>query len=71
MATCFEAVPVIDFSRLSRADTKGQTLNDLRRAIFDVGFLYLVNTGLEVFQYTFFSPANFADRDCFNNISPF
>jgi len=48
MSTTFSAVPVIDFSALQNDETKAQTLSKLREAVFGVGFLYLINTGLEV-----------------------
>lgn len=48
MSTSFSSVPIIDFSRLGSAETKPEALIQLRDAVFSVGFLYLVNTGLEV-----------------------
>lgn len=48
MTTTFQSIPVIDFGRLQNEATKAQGLEELRDAIFNVGFLYLVNTGLEV-----------------------
>ncbi|CAI6101455.1 hypothetical protein V2G26_014772 [Clonostachys chloroleuca] len=47
MTTTFQSIPVIDFGRLQNEATKAQGLEELRDAIFNVGFLYLVNTGLE------------------------
>lgn len=44
----FSSIPVIDFGRLQDPETKGETLAQLREAIFVVGFLYLTNHGLEV-----------------------
>jgi isopenicillin N synthase-like dioxygenase len=54
MATSFQDLPIIDFSRLEKSETKAQALSELRGAIFDVGFLYLVNTGLEVYRCPIF-----------------
>lgn len=50
MATSFSTIPVIDFARLSSPTQKVETLQQLKTALFEVGFLYLVNTGLEVYQ---------------------
>ncbi|OJJ33671.1 hypothetical protein ASPWEDRAFT_156880, partial [Aspergillus wentii DTO 134E9] len=47
MADTFSSIPIIDFQRLQNADTKEETLAQLREAIFLVGFLYLTNHGLE------------------------
>lgn len=48
MADAFSSIPVIDFARLQDESTKKDTLEQLRDAIFRVGFLYLTNHGLEV-----------------------
>lgn len=48
MTETFSSVPVVDFTRLTDPTTKDEELLKLRDAIFVVGFLYLVNTGLEV-----------------------
>lgn len=37
-------IPIIDFVSLKTANGK----EELRKALFSIGFLYLVNTGLEV-----------------------
>ena len=41
-------MPIVDVARLSDPATKDAELAKLREAIFIVGFLYLINTGLEV-----------------------
>lgn len=48
MSETFSSVPQVDFARLNDPSTRDDELNKLREAIFVVGFLYLVNTGLEV-----------------------
>lgn len=48
MTDAFSSIPIIDFKKLQKADTKDETLSQLREAIFRVGFLYLINHGLEV-----------------------
>lgn len=47
MATSFETLPIIDFQALGNESTKSEALEKLKHALFDVGFLYLANTGLE------------------------
>ncbi|EXJ71066.1 uncharacterized protein A1O5_06059 [Cladophialophora psammophila CBS 110553] len=47
MATSFSTIPIIDFTNLQSAETKPQALKQLQDALFKVGFLYLINTGLE------------------------
>lgn len=48
MATSFETLPIIDFQALGIPATKSEALEKLKHALFNVGFLYLANTGLEV-----------------------
>lgn len=48
MTSTFSSVPVIDFARLVDPKSKDEELSRLRDAIFVVGFLYLINTGVEV-----------------------
>ena len=48
MSTSFSSIPIVDMGRLKNPSTKNAELEVLRDAIFHVGFLYLVNTGLEV-----------------------
>lgn len=48
MSETFSSVPQVDFARLNDPSTRDDELKKLREAIFVVGFLYLVNTGLEV-----------------------
>ncbi|CDO56879.1 hypothetical protein DV495_001012 [Geotrichum candidum] len=43
----FTSVPIIDFSLAKDPATKPQFLEDLKHALFTVGFLYLINHGLE------------------------
>lgn len=47
MATSFETLPIIDFQALENEATKLEALEKLKHALFNVGFLYLANTGLE------------------------
>ncbi|KAJ5714843.1 uncharacterized protein N7483_012024 [Penicillium malachiteum] len=47
MSTSFSSIPIVDFARLQNPETKETELAVLQDAIFHVGFLYLVNTGLE------------------------
>lgn len=48
MATSFETLPIIDYKALGNEETKSEALDKLKHALFQVGFLYLVNTGLDV-----------------------
>lgn len=48
MTTSFRSLPIIDFKALKDEKTKDEALQKLKHALFDVGFLYLANTGLEV-----------------------
>lgn len=48
MSTSFTSIPLVDFSRLDNPETKQAELAVLRHAVFNVGFLYIVETGLEV-----------------------
>ncbi|CAK7205774.1 hypothetical protein SEUCBS139899_008553 [Sporothrix eucalyptigena] len=43
----FTSVPTVDFGRLNDPATRDDELPNLRDALFRVGFLYLVNTGVE------------------------
>ncbi|KAH8430570.1 isopenicillin N synthase family dioxygenase [Aspergillus melleus] len=47
MDSDFSVIPVIDWQRLQDPGTKPDGLTQLREAIFQVGFLYLTNHGLE------------------------
>ncbi|KAE8360973.1 hypothetical protein BDV27DRAFT_148209 [Aspergillus caelatus] len=47
MVDTFSSIPIVDFSRLQDPLTKAEALEQLRNAIFRVGFLYLINHGLE------------------------
>lgn len=51
MSDTFSSIPIIDWRRLQDPATKQAALDDLREAIFVVGFLYLTNHGLEVFNF--------------------
>ena len=42
----FDAIPVLDLSRSQHAATKPAFLADLRRALLEVGFLYISNTDI-------------------------
>ena len=42
------SLPLVDLSRLRDTATREEELPRLRHALFTIGFLYLVNTGLEV-----------------------
>lgn len=44
----FTSVPTVDFGRLEDGSTRPDELPNVRDALFRVGFLYLVNTGVEV-----------------------
>jgi hypothetical protein len=48
MSETFSSIPIIDWRRLQDPETKAAALDQLREAIFVVGFLYLTNHGLEV-----------------------
>lgn len=48
----FSSIPIIDFGRLQDPSTREETLVQLREAIFLVGFLYLTNHGMEVYNRT-------------------
>ncbi|KNG87638.1 hypothetical protein ANOM_003622 [Aspergillus nomiae NRRL 13137] len=43
----FSSIPIVDLRRLQDPLTKAEALEQLRQAIFQVGFLYLINHGLE------------------------
>ncbi|KAH8901046.1 Clavaminate synthase-like protein [Thozetella sp. PMI_491] len=47
MAKATSALPLVDLSRLRQEETRAEELKQLRHALFTIGFLYLVNTGLE------------------------
>ncbi|KAB8071026.1 hypothetical protein BDV29DRAFT_179876 [Aspergillus leporis] len=47
MADTFSSIPIVDLHRLQAPLTKLEALEQLREAIFKVGFLYLTNHGLE------------------------
>ncbi|CAI7664915.1 unnamed protein product [Penicillium discolor] len=47
MSTSFTSISAVDFGRLRDPSTKKAELEVLRAAVFDVGFLYIINTGLE------------------------
>ena len=42
----FDSIPLLDLSFSRRSDTKPSFLRDLRRALIEVGFLYISNTGI-------------------------
>ena len=43
----FSAIPVLDLSLVRNQDTKPAFLESLRKALLDVGFLYIKNTGID------------------------
>ncbi|KAJ5718268.1 hypothetical protein N7488_003914 [Penicillium malachiteum] len=47
MSASFSSIPIEDFARLQNPGTKEAELAVLQDAIFHVGFMYFVNTGLE------------------------
>ncbi|ANB15198.1 hypothetical protein AWJ20_2822 [Sugiyamaella lignohabitans] len=47
MTAAFKSLPIIDISLAKDPQTKTQLLADIKDALFRVGFLYLVNHGLE------------------------
>ncbi|KAL3464848.1 hypothetical protein BJX64DRAFT_253858 [Aspergillus heterothallicus] len=47
MSDTFSSIPIIDWRRIQDPETKSAALDQLREAIFVVGFLYLTNHGLE------------------------
>ena len=53
MAETFSCILIMDWRRLQDPTAKSKGLDDLREAIFVVGFLYLTNHGLEVRSLTF------------------
>ena len=48
----FDSIPVLDLSLTRQSDTKQAFLQELRRALIEVGFLYISNTGIteELFE---------------------
>lgn len=42
----FSRIPILDLSQAKEPSTKPQFLEDLRRALLEVGFLYLKNVGI-------------------------
>lgn len=48
MSTSFSSIPLVDLARLRNPATKKTELAVLRDSIFNVGFLYLINNGVEV-----------------------
>lgn len=46
-ASAFKSLPIIDFSLAKNPETKPKLLKELRYALFQVGFLYLINHGIE------------------------
>ena len=43
----FDSIPLLDLSFSRRPDTKPSFLSDLRRALIEVGFLYISNIGID------------------------
>ncbi|RPA76614.1 putative isopenicillin N synthetase [Ascobolus immersus RN42] len=46
MAASFTSIPILDLSLARSPETQPQFLDDLRHALFTVGFLYIRNTGI-------------------------
>lgn len=42
-SSAFTAIPILDYSQTTARDTKPEFLADLRNALVNVGFFYLVN----------------------------
>jgi isopenicillin N synthase-like dioxygenase len=43
----FKSLPIVDLKKLDDAATRQDTLDQIRSALFEVGFLYIVNHGVE------------------------
>lgn len=43
----FETIPILDLALSRTPETKPDFLKDLRRALLEVGFLYISNTGID------------------------
>jgi isopenicillin N synthase-like dioxygenase len=43
----FTAIPILDYSLSRDANTKPAFLDELRRVLLEVGFLYIKNTGID------------------------
>ena len=43
----FDSIPLLDLSLARNPETKGEFLIHLRRALIEVGFLYISNIGIE------------------------
>lgn len=46
--TSFTSIPIVDYSKFADPSFKARELEKLKEAIFNIGFLYLINTGIEV-----------------------
>jgi hypothetical protein len=44
--SAFDTLPIIDLSLANNPETKHRVLEELRYAVFNVGFMYIKNTGI-------------------------
>jgi isopenicillin N synthase-like dioxygenase len=44
--SAFDTLPIIDLSLANNPDTKHRVLDELRHAVFNVGFMYIKNAGI-------------------------
>jgi len=44
--SAFDTLPIIDLSLTNNPETKHRVLEELRYAVFNVGFMYIKNTGI-------------------------
>jgi isopenicillin N synthase-like dioxygenase len=44
--SAFDSLPIIDLSVANSTETKPQFLQELRHALFNIGFMYIKNTGI-------------------------
>lgn len=47
MSAAFKELPIVDLKKLDDPESRQQTLDQIRSALFEVGFLYIVNHGVE------------------------
>lgn len=55
----FKSVPILDFSLSKNPETKPQFLEELKHALFTVGFLYLINHGVDTTEIVDLAPKVF------------
>jgi len=44
--SAFDSLPIIDLAMANSPETKPQCLEELRHVLFNIGFLYIKNTGI-------------------------